>query len=124
MLFLWLVLGSRSRFTKLRGPLIAGDAPQVNVGGTHKDGLRTTLVLREALLHHFRACTRLTGFDVQDRSRGAPCGAYSSNRSFALRQCCPGTCPSDTRSQRLRQLVVGCHPITGAWLLDDAAQPV
>ena len=22
------------------------------------------------------------------------CGAYSSNRSFALRQCCPGTCPS------------------------------
>ena len=23
------------------------------------------------------------------------CGAYSSNRSFALRQCCPGTCPSD-----------------------------
>ena len=27
MLFLWLVFGSRSRFTKLRGPLIAGDAP-------------------------------------------------------------------------------------------------
>ena len=26
------------------------------------------------------------------------CGACSSNRSFALRQCCPGTCPSDTRS--------------------------
>ena len=47
------------------------------------------------------------------------CGAYSSNRSFALRQCCPGSCPSDTRSQRLRQLVIGRHPITGAWLLDE-----
>ena len=52
------------------------------------------------------------------------CGAYSSNRSFALRQCCPGTCPSDTRSQRLRQLVIGRHPITGAWLLGGAAQPL
>ena len=39
------------------------------------------------------------------------CGAYSSNRSFALRQC---TCPSDTRNQRLRQFVIGRHPITGA----------
>ena len=38
------------------------------------------------------------------------CGAYSSNRSFALRQCCPGPCPCDTRSQRLRQLVIGRHP--------------
>ena len=50
------------------------------------------------------------------------CGAYSSNRSFALRQCCPGSCPYQTRSQRLRQLVIGRHPITGAWLLDDATQ--
>ena len=30
MLFLWLVLGSRSRFAKLRGPPIAGDAPDAN----------------------------------------------------------------------------------------------
>ena len=51
------------------------------------------------------------------------CGAYSSNRSFALRQSCPGSCPSDTRSQRLRQLVVDRHPITGAWLL-GATQPL
>ena len=51
------------------------------------------------------------------------CGAYSSNRSFALRQSCPGSCPSDTSLQRLRQLVRGRHPITGAWLL-DAPQPL
>ena len=35
------------------------------------------------------------------------CEAYGSNRSFALRQCCPGLCPSDTRSPRLCQLVIG-----------------
>ena len=30
MWFLWLVLGYRPRFAKLRGPLIAGDAPDAN----------------------------------------------------------------------------------------------
>ena len=47
------------------------------------------------------------------------CGAYSSNRSFALRQSCPGKCPSDTRLQRLRQLVLVRHPITGIWMLEE-----
>ena len=51
------------------------------------------------------------------------CGAYSSNRSFALRQSCPGKCPSDTRLQRLRQLVLGRHPTTGIWLLEEEPQP-
>ena len=46
------------------------------------------------------------------------CGAYSCNRSFAWRQSCPGSRPSDTRLQRLRQMVRGRHPISGAWLLD------
>ena len=96
MLFLWLVLGSRSRFTKLRGPLIAGDAPDAN------DMIATSQRWRHSKgrpAYHclVRECTRLTGFDVQDRSRGAPCAGP-------------------------RQLVR--HPITGAWLLDDAAQPV
>ena len=41
----------------------------------------------------------------------------ATDRSIALRQSCPGSCSSDTRSQRLRHLVIGRHPITGAWLL-------
>ena len=81
MLFLWLVLCSRSRFAKLRGPLIAGDAPDANdmlatsQRWRHSKGRLAyhCLVLFEGLLHHFRECTRLTGFGVQDRSRGAPC---------------------------------------------------
>ena len=31
------------------------------------------MVLREEMLLLFRECTRPTGFDVLDRSRGAPC---------------------------------------------------
>ena len=45
-------------------------------------------------------------------------------RGLQLKPQLSGACPSDTRSQRLRQLVIGRHPISGAWLLDDAAQPV
>ena len=77
MLFLWLVLGSRSRFTKLRGPLIAGDAPDASdmlatsQRWRHSKGrpAHHCVVLLEGLLHQFRECTRLTGFGVQDRSR-------------------------------------------------------
>ena len=117
------VLVARARlqvmFHEFAWPLIDGDAPDANdmlatsQRWRHSKGRLAyhCLVLFEGLLHHFRECTRLTGVCVQDRSRGAPCaGAYSSNRSFALRQRCPGTCPSDTRSQRLRQLVIGPPP--------------
>ena len=52
------------------------------------------------------------------------CGAYCSNRSFALQQSCPGKCPSDTRLQLLRQLVLGRHPITGSLLLEEMPQPI
>ena len=41
-------------------------------------------VLREGLLHQFRECTRLTEFDVQDRSRGAPCAGPTA-QTAALR---------------------------------------
>ena len=97
MLFLWLVLGSRSRFTKLCGPLVAGDAPDANdMLATSQRWLHSKgrpayhcLVLLEGLLHHLREV------DSSHRiRRSGPitwctmCAAYSLNRSFALRQCC------------------------------------
>ena len=75
------VLGSRSRFTKLRGLLIAGDVLDANEmlatssRWRHSKGrpVYRCMVLREGMLLLFRECTRPTGFDVLDRSRGAPC---------------------------------------------------
>ena len=87
---------------------------QVNVGGTQKDGLCTTVwccARRVHSSHRVRRSGPITWCTM--------CGAYSSNRSFA-RQCCPGTCPSDTRSQRLRQLVMADtrFPERGCWNID------
>ena len=75
------VLGSRSRFTKLRGLLIAGDVLDANEmlatssRWRHSKGrlVYRCMVLREGMLLLFRECTGPTGFDVLDRSRGAPC---------------------------------------------------
>ena len=116
-----LVLGSRSRFTKLCGLLIAGDVLDANdMLATiqrlrHSEGRlayhcleqlveRPPSLPRVHLSHKVRRSGPITWCTM--------CGAYSSNRSIALRQCCTGSCPSDTRSQRLRLLVIGRHPIT------------
>ena len=66
MLLLLLVLGSRSRFAKLHGLLIAGDVLNAN------DMLATTQRYR------FRECTCLTRFGVLGRSRGAPCAGHTA----------------------------------------------
>ena len=80
------------------------------------------MVLRLLL---FRECTRLTGFDVLDLSRGAPC-VVPTSQTAVLR--CVNVAqvlvPLTKVAQRLRQSAIGRHPITGAWLLDDAARPV
>ena len=88
MLPLLLVLGSRSRFTN--GLLIAGDILDAN------DMLATIQRLR-----HFGAARGATPslprVHLSHKVRSGPitwcpmCGAYSLNRSFALRQCCPGS---------------------------------
>ena len=132
MLFFCIVFGFRSRFTKLRGPIDRWRCSRCQRFARNK--LTLAALKRMACVPLYGAASGAAPSIQRVHSshrvrRSGPitwctmCGAYSSNRSFA-RQCCPGTCPSDTRSQRLRQLVIGRHPITGAWLLDDAAQPV
>ena len=85
MLFLLFVLGSRSRFTKLLGLLIAGDVLDANdILATiqrqrHSEGRLAYHCLEQLVgrLRRFRECTCLTRFNVLGRSRGAPCAGHT-----------------------------------------------
>ena len=125
MLLLLFVLDSSSRFTKVAGALDRWRCSRCQRCARNNS---TLLALRRTAceplfgagrLHRFRECTV---------SQGSAFWADHVVHHVWGIQLKPQLCAASTlhrimRSQRLRQLVIGRHPITGAWLL-DATQPL
>ena len=98
---------------------------KLTLAALNKDGLRPT-VWCCARGYSITSESALVSQDSALRTdhRGAPCAGPTA-QTAALRCVIVAQehVPLTQGTHRLRQLVIGRHPITGAWLLDDAAHP-